>query len=113
MRSDGWRRHWMLIAGVLFGAAAVARMVLGIGSPAYAKALAAAGIILVGLGLFFGRLTRVGRTLAGSMCAACARRIVFEHEGDFCDACGAACHGDCLPTHRGDMHKTGTGGPFR
>jgi len=52
------------------------------------------------------------RRVAGQICVSCARKVVFEHEGDFCDVCGAPAHGACLGEHRANAHAEAKA-PFR
>jgi hypothetical protein len=52
------------------------------------------------------------RRVAGQSCVLCARKVVFEHEGDFCDVCGAPAHGTCLGEHRASAHVEAQA-PFR
>ncbi len=67
-----------------------------------------------GLGLFAYFYSRpVGRSLALSPCSFCARKIVFEHEGEFCKWCEEPLHAKCIPEHDMAVHAPGTDQPFR
>jgi hypothetical protein len=100
------------VGGAALVVLAALRALMDVGEAPRTIALGAAGAALLGLGIFFGRLTAEGRRVAGAMCVGCGRKILFEHEGEFCDACGASAHGACLNEHRGRAHKNETG-PFR
>jgi hypothetical protein len=70
-------------------------------------------VVVLALGAFALILRRAtSRRVAGQSCVLCARKIVFEHEGDFCDLCGAPAHGTCLGEHRANAH-VGAKAPFR
>jgi hypothetical protein len=81
-----------------------------------ALALALRGAVLVvvlALAAFLVILQRrPSRRVAGQSCVMCARKVVFEHEGDFCDVCNAPAHGACLGEHRANAHA-GAKAPFR
>lgn len=62
-------------------------------------------VVVLALGAFALILRRApSRRVAGQNCVSCARKVVFEHEGDFCDVCGAPTHGACLGEHRANAH---------
>ena len=62
-------------------------------------------VVVLALGAFALILRRApSRRVAGQSCVLCARKVVFEHEGDFCDVCGAPAHGTCLGEHRANAH---------
>jgi hypothetical protein len=62
-------------------------------------------VAVLALGAFFPILQRTpSRRVAGQSCVLCARKVVFEHEGDFCDVCGAPSHGTCLGEHWANAH---------
>jgi hypothetical protein len=74
---------------------------------------AAVLVVVVALGAFLRILQRPSsRRVAGKNCALCARMVVFEHEGDFCDVCSAPAHGACLGEHRANAHVEAKA-PFR
>jgi hypothetical protein len=70
-------------------------------------------VVVLALGAFFLILQRApARRVAGQSCILCARKVVFEHEGNFCDICGAPAHGTCLGEHRANAHVEAKA-PFR
>jgi uncharacterized RDD family membrane protein YckC len=70
-------------------------------------------VVVVALGAFFVILQRKpSRRVAGQSCVLCARKVIYEHEGDFCDVCAAPAHGTCLGEHRASAHGEAKA-PFR
>jgi hypothetical protein len=67
---------------------------------------------LIGFAALLKRAT-TGRSAKGETCAGCKRKILFEHEAIFCDACDRALHSDCEREHRIGAHAHAPGGPFR
>jgi hypothetical protein len=70
-------------------------------------------VVVLALSAFALILPRApSRRVAGQSCIQCARKVVFEHEGDFCDVCGMPPHGACLGEHRANAHAE-RAAPFR
>jgi|HubBroStandDraft_2_1064218.scaffolds.fasta_scaffold133739_1 hypothetical protein len=70
-------------------------------------------VVVLALGAFFLILRPApSRRVAGQTCILCQRKVVFEHEGDFCDVCGAPAHGTCISEHRANAHVD-VKAPFR
>ena len=67
----------------------------------------------IAIGLLAYGLTKSGRKAAGRVCAGCARKIVFEHEAEFCDRCNLPVHAACAAPHAASAHKLDEGHPFR
>jgi hypothetical protein len=70
-------------------------------------------VVVLALSAFFLILQRPpSRRVAGRSCVLCARKVIYEHEGDFCDVCGASAHATCLGEHRANAHVEAKA-PFR
>jgi hypothetical protein len=54
-----------------------------------------------------------GRSLALAPCVFCARKIIFEHEGEYCATCDHPVHAKCLDEHRMKEHVAAPTQPFR
>jgi hypothetical protein len=66
---------------------------------------AAVLVVVLALAAFLVILQRgQSRRVAGQSCVLCTRKVVFEHEGDFCNVCRAPAHGACLGEHRANAH---------
>ena len=67
-----------------------------------------------GVVAFSYALTRpTGRKLAHTPCVFCSRKIIFEHQGEFCPTCQAGLHASCLDEHRMSAHAPAKDQPFR
>jgi len=53
------------------------------------------------------------RRIAGTDCALCKRKILFEHEADICSVCDAGLHARCVRDHTNGAHRRESGQPFR
>jgi hypothetical protein len=70
-------------------------------------------VVVMALSAFGLMLRRTpSRRVAGESCVLCARKVIHEHEGDFCDVCGAPTHATCLGEHRASAHVAAKA-PFR
>jgi hypothetical protein len=69
-------------------------------------------VTMCGLLAFSYFYSRPTRTLALMPCAFCDRKIIFEHEGEFCPTCDGAIHGKCMDEHR-MSHAKPPEQPFR
>lgn len=71
-------------------------------------------VTVLGLGAFVYLILRpTGRALAHSACTFCARKIIFEHQGEVCGACNEGVHGACMDEHRMAVHAPANEQPFR
>src|SRR5690242_14598084 len=71
-------------------------------------------VTMIGLLAFGYAISRpTGRSLAHQPCVFCARKIIFEHEGEFCASCNQPVHGKCLDEHRMAAHTRVKDQPFR
>jgi hypothetical protein len=85
--------------------------------------LAARGFLLVGalpvlimvggVALLARGLSARGRRAAGQGCAQCSRKIIFEHEAEFCAVCDKPLHAKCAAEHAARAHRPESTGPFR
>ena len=89
----------------LLGVALVVTFLLG--------ALMGTPLALAALALVVHGLTTTGRKAADKPCAACPRRIVFEHEAEFCERCDRPVHAACVAQHLAMAHKVEGGHPSR
>jgi hypothetical protein len=70
-------------------------------------------VVVLALGAFLLILRGTpSRRVAGQSCVLCARKVIHEHEGEFCDLCGAPAHGSCIGEHRANAHVEAKA-PFR
>ena len=74
--------------------------------------MASVVVTMSGLLVFGYFFSRQARSLALQPCVHCARKIIFEHEGEFCPACNAPTHAKCMDDHR-MSHAPSPDQPFR
>jgi hypothetical protein len=100
------RQKGFLLVAVPFGVGAVALSLVSM--------TASVVVTMMGLLAFGFALSRpTGRSLAHSACAFCARKIIFEHQGEFCATCNQAVHAACADEHRMTAHAPAKDQPFR
>ena len=75
---------------------------------------AAVVVTMTGLLAFGLAFTRpMGRSLALMPCVFCSRKIIFEHEGEFCPTCKEPIHAKCMGEHAMSAHAPSKDQPFR
>lgn len=100
------RRKGFLLVAIPFAGVVVALSLVSM----YASVMAT-GLGILAFGFAMTRPT--GRSLAHSTCLFCSRKIIFEHEGDFCATCNEPIHGKCMDEHKMAAHSRVNDQPFR
>lgn len=100
------RRKGFLLVAIPFGIVAVGLW--------FVSLWASAAVMVLGLAAFGFAVSRpTGRALAHGPCAFCARKIIFEHQGEYCATCDQPIHAVCMDEHRMSAHAPPKDRPFR